>query len=213
MTDTVPPETTQVEASPPSLRRAVSSAAHRLQHGLLSQDPRLEARSRSVLSQLRRAATTDPGADPFGWWAVSEEVLGDLPAGEAGRGDEPSTTEWAAFTAITLFAVHQQSQQAPMHTSGVDLGKAVGTLRRRTASGSVKQRLDAVMLAPTPHALRYHLRSLITLLASHGIGLDYGRLAEDLRALRHPRSRPGVVVRWGRGYAAGLQSPHVTPDS
>ena len=206
MTDTVPTAAPQATVQPPSLYRAVASAAHRLQRELLGQNSHLESNARSVLSRLRRAVASDLGEDPLAWWAVSEEVLGDLPEGDIGRGDEPSFSEWAAFTAITLFAVHQQSQSAPMHVAAVDLGRAVGTLRRRSDSGSVKQRLDAVMLAPTPTAQRYHLRSLITLLSSHGIGLDYGRLAEDLRALRHPRSRPGVVVRWGREYAAALHA-------
>lgn len=188
-----------------SLYRAVAAAAHRLQRDLLASHNHAESNARSVLSRLRRAGMTDPGRDPLGWWAASEDVLGDLPQGDIGHGDEPSVSEWAAFTAITLFAVHQQSQRSPAHVAGSDLGSAVGALRRRTDSGSVKQRLDAVMLAPTPSALRYHLRSLITLLSAHDIALDYGRLAEDLRALRSPQRRPGVVVRWGRGYATALR--------
>ena len=209
MTDNAP---STEAAQQPSLYRAVAAAAHRLQRALLASHKHDESHARSVLSRLRRAGMTDPGRDPLGWWAVSEDVLGDLSEGDIGHGDEPSVSEWAAFTAITLFAVHQQGQRAPAHVAGVDLGGAVGVLRRMTDSGSVKQRLDAVMLAPTPAALRYHLRSLITLLAAHGIAIDYGRLAEDLRALRSPQRRPGVVVRWGRGYAAALRREAASED-
>lgn len=207
MTDIDP--SAEATAQTPSLYRAVSSAAHRLQRDLLASHDHAESRARSVLSRLRRAGMTDPGRDPLGWWAVSEDVLGDLPEDDLGRGDEPSVSEWSAFTAITLFAVHQQGQRSPAHVTGVDLGRAVGTLRRRTDSGSIKQRLDAVMLAPTPAALRYHLRSLITLLSAYDVALDYGRLAEDLRALRSPQRRSTVVIRWGRGYASALRRENI----
>lgn len=201
VTDT---ETEATEASPPSLYKAVAAAAHRLQRDLLGQDAQRSARVRGVLSRLRRAAAQQPGEDPRAWWEVSEEVLGELPEGDLGRGDTPSHSEWAAFVAVTLFSNHQQSHAQPMHVAGVSLGEAVGTLRRRTESGSIKPRLDALMLATTEAGIRYHLRSLIGLLNAHSIPLDYGRLAEDLRRLRTPARRRDVVIRWGRGYAASL---------
>lgn len=206
-------ETEKSEPTPPSLYKAVASAAHRLQRDLLGQDPQRAARARATLSRLRRAAAQEPGVDPRAWWEVSEEVLGELPSGDLGRDTAPSTAEWASFVAITLFSLHQQSQTQPMHVKGASLGAAVGTLRRRTESGSIKQRLDAVMLATTEAGIRYHLRSLIGLLNAHDIPLDYGRLADDLRRMRHPGRRRDAVIRWGRDYAASLRPRVTTADA
>lgn len=188
----------------PSLYRATASAAHRLQAAVLGADPYSSASARATLSRLRRAVAQEPGEDPLAWNVVAEDVLGELPPQDIGRGNAPSTAEWAAFSAVTLFASHQQSQREPMHVKGVSLGAAAARLRKATDSGSIKQRLDAVMVASTPRSLRYHLRSLVSLLGAHGIPLDYGQLAEDLRRLRQPTRRSGVLLRWGRDYAAGL---------
>lgn len=202
---------TQDSASPqfsekqPSLYRAVAAAAYRLQGSATDTAHRPSGASKAVLSRLRRAAGTEPGADPLAWSAIAEEVLGELPEEDIGRGDSPSDAEWAAYTAITLFAIHQQSHRQPMHVAGRSLGQAVAALQLITGSGSIKPRLDSVMLATTPAALRYHLRSLVTLLSSHSIPLDYGRLATDLRKLRRKSERQKVALTWGRDYARALR--------
>lgn len=206
MSDPIPveePETGTEEH--PSLYRATASAAHRLQGALLSSDAQTAARARGSLSRLRRAVAQVPGEDPECWWEVSEHILGDLPEADRGRGDDASSAEWAAFVAITLFSLHQQSNIRPMHVAGVSLGRAVGQLRRQVGSESIKPRLDAVMVATTEAGIRYHVRALISLLSSHGIALDYGRLAEDLRRMREPRRRRAAVIRWGRDYASALR--------
>lgn len=214
MTTTDAPEnegsagTADREQREPTLYRATSSAAHRLQNAVLGGDAHAQSGARATLSLLRRAVAQEPGEDPLVWNTVAQDVLGELSEQDLGRGDAPSDAEWAAFVAVTLFASHQQSQRAPMHVAGVSLGAAVARLRKATDGGSIKHRLDAVMVASTPRALRYHLRSLVSLLGAHRIPLDYGRLAEDLRRLRHPQRRRGVVLRWGRDYAAGLARPH-----
>lgn len=204
--DAVPSGAAPSEEEPrePTLYRATASAAHRLQAAVLGADDAAAASARATLSRLRRAVAQEPGEDPLAWNAVAEDLLGELPPQDLGRGDAPSPAEWAAFVAITLFAAHQQSQRAPMHVKGMSVGAAAARLRRATESGSIKQRLDAVMVSATPRALRYHLRSLVSLFAAHGIPLDYGALAEDLRRLRQPARRSGVLLRWGRDYAAGL---------
>lgn len=203
-----------VEADqPPTLYRTVAAAAYRLQNDLLGADARCAARARSTLSTMRRAVAQAPGEDPRAWWEISEQVLGTLPEADRGRGDGISRSEWAAFVALTLFSVLQQSQTRPMHQPGVSVGRAVGELRRETGRESIKPRLDAVMVATTDAGLRYHLRSLIGLLGAHGIALDIGRLAEDLRRMRDPRRRRETVIRWGRDYAAALRSSDVPAAS
>ena len=67
----------------------------------------------SDLAALRRASTAEPGADPRIW----ELTLAGIPT-PAGAGDEPTAEERAAHAALTLYAVHQQSQSLPMHVPG-----------------------------------------------------------------------------------------------
>ena len=124
--------------------------------------------------------------------------------------DEPSRAEWAAYTALTCYAVHQQSQSRPMHVPGTSFGEAVGRLVPRT-SESVKARFDALLTAAGFPAVRYHLRSLVTLLRSEGIPFDYGRFAEDLARLQDPRARDRVLLAWGRDYVKGRHPRSAAP--
>lgn len=214
MTDPTPAERSPSEKdTSPSLYRATASAAHHLQRELLSGDAYAVSRARATLSLLRRAAAQTPGDDHRAWWEIAEHILGDLPDADRGHGQTASHAEWAAFVALTMFSLHQQSNTQPMHVAGVSLGRAVGALRRQTGSESIKPRLDAVMVATTEAGLRYHVRSLVSLLSSHGIALDYGRLAEDLRWMRDPRHRREAVIRWGRDYASGLRAAASESDA
>lgn len=202
MTSTSQPSTkiSDPQESEASLYRAITSAVYKIASSLSSNRSESTAYVRTALSRLRRAAGAQPGDDPMTWVFVMEELLTNLPEHEIGRGDEPSTGEWAAFTAMTMFALHQQSHKTSMHQQHRSIGHAVGELRWRSGSESIKARFDALQTAPTPKALQYHLRSIISLLNSYQIPLDYGLLGQDLKKLRNPKLRPGVIVRWGRDY-------------
>ncbi|WP_368550450.1 type I-E CRISPR-associated protein Cse2/CasB [Rothia sp. LK2588] len=188
----------------PTLYGAVASAVHRLQSGVTgTYDSPI---TRAQLARLRQAAGRTPEKDPLAWAVVLEQILPELDS--SWNRDEPSTTEVAAYTALTLYALHQRSQSQPMHVkSNRSLGYAVAQLEKTTKSGSTKSRLDALVTASTQNATTYHLRSIVNMLNSHDIPLDYGRLAEDLRRLwnnRYPHDKEGVILRWGRDYARGL---------
>ena len=198
---TPPTATPQAE---PSLYQAVASAVYKIASSLTSDHAESTAYARTALSRLRRAVGAQPGDDPTTWVFVMEELLSNLPEYEIGRGDEPSTGEWAAFTAITMFALHQQSHKTSMHQKRRSVGHALGELRVRSDSKSIKARFDALQTAPTQKALQYHLRSIIGLLNSYEIPLDYGLLGQDLKKLSNPKQRPGVIVRWGRDYVRAM---------
>lgn len=187
-----------------SLYSAIASAIYRLQSGITgTYDSPI---TRSQLTRLRQAAGGTPQKDPLAWATVLEQILPALES--TWNKDEPSFTESAAYTALTLYALHQQSHSTPMHVkNNYSLGYAVAQLEKASYSGSIKTRLDALMTAPTQRATTYHLRSLINMFNSYGITLDYGRLAEDLRQLwdtRYPDKKERVLLRWGRDYARGL---------
>lgn len=199
-TSTSPADSKDDVPADQTLYRAVASAVNRLSGGLLGESHSASAHARGLLSRIRRGAGQAPGQDPVIWSLIMEEVLPELPEHEIGRGAEPTRGEWAAFTAVTLYALHQQSLSQSMHRSARNLGQAVGELRRRSESESIKSRLDALLVSTTPRGLQYHLRSLVGLLNAYEIPLDYGRLAEDLKRLRTPRGRSQVAITWGRGY-------------
>jgi CRISPR system Cascade subunit CasB len=161
----------------------------------------------SDLAALRRAAAAAPGADPRVWGLTLAGV--DVPAGTP---DEPTADERAAHAALTLYAVHQQSQTAPMHRSGHGLGRSVRELVRPDKSNekAVRRRFEALGTASTFAELMEHARGLVRQLRSAGVPLDYGQLADDLAALQDPTSASGVRLRWGRDYHR-LRSSTSTP--
>ena len=175
------------------LERFVSARVGSLQRGYLDR----RADEVGALARLRRAVTSAPGADPATWG----ETLSGMPEALLGRGDEPSAHERAAHAAITVYAVHQQSQSTAMHRAGQSLGTAVRTLGQRTsADEAVRRRFQALGTATSLPETLHHLRGLVTHLRSKGIALDYGRLARDLRLLQRPATADGVRLAWGRDY-------------
>ncbi|PSS43030.1 type I-E CRISPR-associated protein Cse2/CasB [Arthrobacter woluwensis] len=155
----------------------------------------------SVLARLRRGVAKEPGDDAWVWTQVME----GFPEQLSGRGDAPSAGERAAYAAMTLYAVHQQSKNQPMHRKGTSMGSAVGRLGLSKGgdgvSHAVKRRFDALMTFASFAELQHHARGLIQQLRAHDIPLDYAWFAEDLRLLQHSGTAPGVQLRWGRDFA------------
>ena len=208
------PESAQPQsaARPVTLSEVVGRAATRLQGAYLGQrGDREQARARGTLAELRRAVGVDPQRDPLAWQAVLDEVIGEFPESLVGRGMAPSRAEQAAFDALTLFALHMQSARTPMHVRDQSFAKAVGLLTLVRNSASIKPRFDAVLAVRAESVRRHHLRGLIALLRTEGIGFDYGWLANDLVRLDDTRfatetsvgsHRNGVLLAWGRDFAS-----------
>ncbi|GAA3592605.1 hypothetical protein GCM10022198_15640 [Klugiella xanthotipulae] len=116
--------------------------------------------------------------------------------------DAPTALELAAYTAITFYAMHQQSQRkAPMHVPTVSLGTAAWRLS--TSGGSeeaVQRRFEALGTASTWEEATYHSRGIIQQLRSEAIPLDYALFATDLFLLHQPEYASRVRNRWGRDF-------------
>lgn len=170
--------------------------------------------TRATLAHLRRAVARDAGTVPEVWEITLEGAPGEA------RGDDPTREETAIHTALTLFAVHQQSREEPMHRSGTGLGRAVRQLEARVTSGQsdgpspVRRRFDALATAQTPAEAAHHLRGLVDQMRAHKVPLDYARLAEDLFDMQHPARAHGVRLRWAREYyrldTAAVEDPGAT---
>lgn len=178
----------------------VESAASRfigeLQEGFLSdRSPAVAA-----LAQLRRGAGKLPQDVPELWGVTgAERLFADEPL--SGDDDQATRAEAAYFLAVTLYALHQQSQGSRMHKKGVDLGQAV---RRLMPPGdldeTIRRRFVRVGTAATPAILAYRLREIISLLRGEGIPLDYGRLARQLYKAQTPDGLSEIRRDWGQSF-------------
>jgi CRISPR system Cascade subunit CasB len=149
----------------------------------------------ATLARLRRGVGKDVGAVPDLWRYTLEGLPGPQP-----RGDAPTHGEQAVYTAMTLFAVHQQSRREEMHLPGQSLGTAVRHLRMRAVSAeAVRRRFEALGTAETFTEVVHHARGLITQLRAHSIPLDYGMFAEDLVRLQ-AGAASRVRLKWGRDF-------------
>ena len=92
---------------------------------LLNRAP--ESAAKATLAELRRGVGRVPGDLPTLWGML----LQDMPEDMYGKGAEPSRQEIAVYTALTLFAVHQQGwdlRRQPMHRADQSFGSAVAQL-------------------------------------------------------------------------------------
>ena len=69
-------------------------------------EARNESAARAEMAKLRRSIGKAPGSVPDIW----KMTLEDLPEELLGKGYAPSRGEWAVYTAIVLFALHQQGK-------------------------------------------------------------------------------------------------------
>lgn len=127
-------------------------------------------------------------------------------------GDQPSAEEVGVHHALTLFAVHQQSQPTSVHAPGQTFGRAVRILAERgrgersVHETPVYRRFIAAASAGQLSQLIVHVRGLVGQLRAEKIGFDYVRFAEDLYSMSQPSRRAGVQRRWSRDF-------HLRPDA
>lgn len=159
-----------------------------------------EAAVRARLAALRRGVGKAPGSLPELWG----ETLEGLPEEFYSRDGTPTRAEWAVYTALTLFALHQQGKEVKVHlmsAEGVSLGMAVRRLIRSDEDEArVKRRFDAAVTASSVAEFTHHLRGLVQLLKADEIPLDYPALAADLYLFQLERARDGVRLRWGQDF-------------
>ena len=162
--------------------------------GLQSRYLRNESRARGELAALRKGASRSPGELPEIWELTRVEV-------PDGAGDAPTWEEIAVHTAMTLYAVHQQSRTEPMFSPGVGLGSAAHDLVGRDEENpSARARFNALVTSTTVAELRHHLRSFVSLLRARGIALDHAMLADDIFRFQQPGGAKKVRLNWARQY-------------
>jgi len=154
-----------------------------------------ESRARGELAALRRGVSRSPGELPEIWELTRVEV-------PESAGDAPTREEIAVHTAMTLYAVHQQSRTEPMFRPGVGLGSAARRLigSPDEENPSARARFNALVTSTTVAELRHHLRGFVSLLRARGIALDHAMLADDIFYFQQPGGAKKVRLAWARQY-------------
>ena len=163
--------------------------------GLQSRYRDNESRARGELAALRRGASRSPGELPEIWELTRVEV-------PESAGDAPTWEELAVHTAMTLYAVHQQSRTEPMFSPGVGLGSAARRLigPPDEENPSARARFNALVTSTTVAELRHHLRGFVSLLRARGFALDHAMLADDVLRFQQPGGAKQVRLTWARQY-------------
>ena len=152
---------------------------------------------RGIMANLRRGVGKSPGEIPELWGMIfdkmPEELLGKSKA---------SPAEWAVYTALTLYALHQQGNEKFMNVEDVSVGKAASMLVKNDDEDKerIRRRLGLVVTATSPSDLAYHLRGVIQLLSRDAIGLDYARLAKELYLMNNEERAKDIKLSWGREF-------------
>ena len=154
-----------------------------------------ESRARGELAALRKGASRSPGELPEIWELTRVEV-------PDGAGDAPTWEEIAVHTAMTLYAVHQQSRTEHMFSPGVGLGSAARRLigSPDEENPSARARFNALVTSTTVAELRHHLRGFVSLLRARGFALDHAMLADDVLRFQQPGGARSVRLNWARQY-------------
>lgn len=168
--------------------------------------------ARAALARLRRGIGKPVGALPD----LMEFVV-DTEAPQP-HSDQATRSEIAAYTALTLYGLHQQSQSRRMHDSRTPFARAVGAMRFSDGeeNDGVLRRFQALATATDMAEFVQHTRGLITLLRGAERGFDYGQLAGDLVYFQNPRTVDRVRLTWGRDFyrvASANQSTELAKES
>ncbi|NLX24790.1 MAG: type I-E CRISPR-associated protein Cse2/CasB [Lentisphaerae bacterium] len=157
---------------------------------------------KAMLANLRRGIGLSPGELPEIWGLI----FADMPEEMLSTDGTPTRAEWAVYTALTLFALHQQGhdpEKEPMTRAGQALGIAVRGLvpiGDEDALKRIQRRFNAFATASGMDELVHHLRGLVQLLRAEGIPLDYPALAEDIFRYQFPEMQSSVRLKWGQDF-------------
>ncbi|MEU5188858.1 type I-E CRISPR-associated protein Cse2/CasB [Streptomyces klenkii] len=203
MTDVVSQATTVPQDQQRTVRAAVDQHIRKLQNGYFLD----QAYAVQALARLRRGIGRPAMELPDLWGLLGVEQYYEAgPGARRPTEEEALRAENAAHIAVTLWALHQQSNRSKrMHIDG---GPSMGTAVRRLMSGSadrdepLRKRLVRAGTATNVDVLTQRLREIVVLLRKAEIPLDYGLLAEQLDQWQRPDGPSDVRRAWGRSFHA-----------
>lgn len=158
---------------------------------------------RAKMAEIRRGAGKAPGELPAAWGILFQGLPEDMYA----KSGQPTKAEWAIYTALTLYALHQQGSDRPMQEKDMPLGRAVSRLCHN-ADGKytqddrerIERRFFPLATADSMAELTHHLRGIVQLLKAEKIPLDYPALASDLYRYQLLDGANAVRLKWGQDF-------------
>jgi CRISPR system Cascade subunit CasB len=177
-----------------STQKVIGLAKNKL-NGLLNMSN--EGQQKALLANLRRGIGHSPGELPALWGILFDCVQDEFL--------ENQQYEWALYTALTLFALHQQGHDPktePMYQEGIGLGQAIACLVDSQLENEerITRRFNQIATSADLLEMSQHLRGTVQLLRGEGISLDYARLAGDLYQYQNPSRQTDVRLHWGQDY-------------
>ncbi len=162
--------------------------------------------AKARLASLRKALGKQIQEFPELWGTFLE----DLPVPEY-ETREATPQETAVFTALTLYALHQQGHNPKtqsMNEAGVSVGQAAGKLAGSSEEQKerIRTKLKSLVASKNLTDLSQHLRQLIQLLKSQNIPLDYPQLAEDIYWYAFPKGKNQVQLKWARDFVRTVRN-------
>ena len=149
-----------------------------------------------MLANMRRGVGKAPGELPELWGLIFDRMPEEL-LGNQGHSD----AEWAVYSALTLYALHQQGSEESVQAADISVGSAAACLvKSEDDTDRILKRLNLVATAVSQADVAYHLRGLIQLLKGESAKLDYARLAKELYLFRYPESANDIKLSWGRDF-------------
>ena len=167
-----------------------------------------ESARRAALANWRQGVGKVPGEQPKVTGLLLQGIPEEMYADYHGYEKEASPAEWAVYTAVTLFALHQQGKNCehePMYQEGKSFGAAIaGLVEEEEDKERITRRFNMVITAADMRELSHHLRSVVQMLNAKGIPADYAALAGDLYRYQFVKSRDSVRLKWGQDFYGAL---------
>lgn len=153
------------------------------------------------LARLRRGVGKHLSDAPE-TWAMIIPLLPDELTDLSRDAPRETEAESAIFSAVTLYAAHQQGNSQSVNRRGSSFGAALGQLRTVSNEVAISRRFDAMITSTDLNELVYHARGMIQLMRSsdRNIGFDYLVFAKALYNYQFPEGRRSVILRWGQDY-------------
>ncbi len=176
--------------------------------------------TKAMLARLRNSLGKDISQTVDAW----QEVFSEMPLDFLSADGIVTKEESAIFTALQLYALHQQGNSASVNAydltneankidseneedendkisnKWMNIGYSLNALRTGEDSASIDRRFNAMITSATFQEMTVHLRHLISIFkAKSDAKINYAKLAEDLFWFQNGKQEQ-IRLRWGQSY-------------
>lgn len=160
---------------------------------------------RAILAKLRAGVGRSPAECPELWGYYLEKMPEEI----AGK-NQISYAEMSVYSALTLFALHQQGKspdESPMFVRGKGIGSAIAALIKNDDDKTrITRRFNMLASVSDFESAVQQVRSMIGMLNSENIPVDYADLAGDFYRMQFSDSIDDVRMKWGKQFYLGFET-------